>query len=167
MKKGRFGEMIGIMKPFFLFATGIEDCNPTDRAVEIFRRVLIFAQKMRNKLRLKRVANFPVMAEWIDNPSQTPAIIFLNRNDLSGSSRNRPGEDGIRISHGQDHPNSATAQGFRTEVGMLRRLVRNPKFRTFNGQPRYHRAAWILDAKDFGCSECRFVEFNRSRSISN
>src|SRR5882724_1134013 len=113
------------------------------------------------------MADLPVMAEWIDYAAQAPTICFLHRDDLSRTCRQCLREDRIRIRHGQDHPNSATAQRLWTEVAMLRGLVTQPKLRTINGQPRHHRAAGILHTVDFDRTECRLVELNRSRAIAN
>src|SRR2546422_2329316 len=118
-------------------------------------------------LRRKRTTDLPVMAEWIDHAAQAPPIIFLHRDDLSGTCRKRLREHRIRIRHGQDHSSRSTAQRLWTEVAMLRGLVTQPKLRTSNGQPRHHRTTGILHTVDLDRPECRLVELNRSRAISN
>src|SRR6266404_3286508 len=107
------------------------------------------------------------MAEWIDHAAQTPTICFLHRDDLSGTCRKCLREHRIRIRHRQDHPNRTAAQRLWTEVAMFRGLVSQPKLRTINGQPGYHRTAGILHSVDFGCAEGRLVELNRSCAIPN
>src|SRR6267143_1134419 len=115
----------------------------------------------------KRTADLPVMAEWIDHAAQAPPVIFLHRDDLSGTCRKRLREHRIRIRHGQDHSSRSTAQRLWTEVAMLRGLVTQPELRTSNGQPRHHRTTGILHTEDLDRPECRLVELNCSRAISN
>ncbi len=76
--------------------------------------------------------DFPVMAEWIDYPAQTPAVGFLPAHDRPGSCRECPREDRIRIRDGQDHPNGTATQRLWTEVGVFGRLVARPKLSTVN-----------------------------------
>src|SRR2546425_8231927 len=103
----------------------------------------------------ERTADLPVMAEGIDHAAKPPPVRFLHRDDRSSTRGKCLGEHRIRIRHGQDHPSSATAQRLRTEVAMLRGLVTQPKLRTINGQPRYHRTAGILHTVDLDRPEGR------------
>src|SRR6266496_3208079 len=125
------------------------------------------SENINRDLRRQRTADLPVMAEWIDHAAQAPPIRFLHCDDLSRTCRQRFSEHRIRIRHGQDHPNSATAQRLWTEVAMLRGFVSQPKLRTVNGQARHYRTAGILHPVDLDRSKCRLVELNRLRAIAN
>src|SRR5580765_1913917 len=56
-------------------------------------------------LRRKRMADLPMMTEWIDDAAKAPTICFLHRDDLLRTCGQCLREHRIRIRHGQDHPN--------------------------------------------------------------
>src|SRR5437588_6051274 len=80
----------------------------------------------------QRMADLPVMPEWINHPAQAPPIRFLHGDDLSSTRRQCLREHRVWIGHGQDHSGRSTAQRLWTEVAMLRGLVTQPKLRTVN-----------------------------------
>ena len=53
-------------------------------------------------LRRQRMADLPVMAEWIDHAAQAPCMRFLHREDLSRTCRQCLREHRIRIRNGKD-----------------------------------------------------------------
>lgn len=107
------------------------------------------------------------MTEWIYHATHTPPICFFDGGDLSSSRRKCLSEHRIRIRHRQDHPDRTTTQGLWTEVGMLGGLVTQPELCTVDGQPGHHGTAWILNTMDLVRAECRLVELNCSRAVSN
>lgn len=50
----------------------------------------------------ERMADLPVMAEWIDHAAQAPCMRFLHREDLSRTCRQCLREHRIRIRNGKD-----------------------------------------------------------------
>ena len=125
----------------------------------------LFQRTDSSDLQRKRAADLPVMAEWIDHAAQTPPVRFVYREDFLSACLKCLREHRIRIRYGQDHPSRTAAQRFWTEVAILRGLVTQPKLRTFNGQPRYHRTGGILHTVDLDRPKCRLIELNRSRAI--
>ena len=100
------------------------------------------------------MTNLPVMAERINQTSQSPAVSFANGEDLGGPGLQGLREDSIRIGDGQDHSHRTATQRFGAEVAMLRRFVTQPKLRAVNGKPCHHAPAGAFQAKDFNGSEC-------------
>src|ERR1700720_3655073 len=108
-----------------------------------------------------------MVPERIDNSSEAPAILVADGPDNGGSRFDGSFESDIRILHRHYHAHRTTAQGLRTEVQMLWRLVRDPKFRFRNPQPGDHRSTLCVDTEQFTSSEGRRVEHDCPRSVSN
>src|ERR1700730_123380 len=107
------------------------------------------------------------MTERIYHATHTPPIRFLDSGYLSSPCRKCMSEHRIRIRHRQDHPHSTTAERLWTEVAVLGGLVTQPEFRTVDGQPGHHGAPGILYTINLLRAECRLIEFNCSRAVTN
>jgi len=115
---------------------------------------------------LERVADLPVMAERIDNSSEPPAVVVIDRYNFFRTGGNGLGKDGIRVRNDQDHSRCTAFKGFRAEVIMLGRFVGHPKVRTVDRKRCYNRTR-VIEKKNFLCTERRLVEFNSSFSVSD
>src|ERR1700692_3104548 len=112
-------------------------------------------------------ADFPMVSERIDNSSEAPAILVADGPDNGGSRCGGSVAGGIGILHRHHHAHRTTAERFRTEVRVLWRFVRDPKFRFRNRQPGDHRSTLGVDAEQFTSSEGRLVEQDCPCSVSN
>src|ERR1700685_2983576 len=65
----------------------------------------------------KRVADFPVQAEGIDESSEAPAVSFAHGEYFGGTGLERAGEDGIGIRYGENHADGASAGGIMDWLG--------------------------------------------------
>ena len=74
------------------------------------------------------MADLPVVAEWIDDAAEAPAVVVLNGHDKFGAHSHRVSDEGIRIGHldnGLDarHPaspmNLERGQGLANAVGLF------------------------------------------------
>src|SRR6266403_5549153 len=74
------------------------------------------------------LADFPMMAERINDSSDAPAVGLVAdlRNDCRPGC-DSPFKNGIRVFHDQYHAHRAAAERFGTEIGVTRRLVSEPK----------------------------------------
>src|ERR1700676_5002865 len=110
-----------------------------------------------------------MVSEGIDDSSDAPTIwLIADRPNDVGPSSDGLFESSIRIFDYHHHPYRTTAKRLGAEVPVLRRLVRYPKLAFPHGQPSNHRSTTlVVDAEQFVSSECRLVELDRPRSVSN
>lgn len=108
-----------------------------------------------------------MMTEGIDDSSQTPSIVIADRPNHFRSRSNSSIERRIRIVYHHHHARRAASQGFRAEILVLGRLVRDPKIGFANGELSYNCAIWSIDAKQFARSKCGFIEVDGLGSFSN
>jgi hypothetical protein len=116
----------------------------------------------------QRLADFPMVAEGINDSSHAPAIVLIShgRNDL-GAGLDRAVKNGIGVADDEDHSDGAATERFGAEVQMLGRFVGEPKLGAVDGELSHDGAMAVVDAKQFGGSEGGFVEFNRLRAPSD
>src|SRR3954463_9371060 len=65
---------------------------------------------------LQRLADFPVMAEWIDHAAQPPSIIVLDRHDDFCTRRHCTIKSSVRVGHREHHARGAAVERLGTEV---------------------------------------------------
>src|SRR6266851_5581988 len=110
-----------------------------------------------------------MVSEGIDDSSDAPTIwLIADRPNDVGPCSDGPFESGIRIFDNHDHPHRTTAKRLGAEVPVFRRLVSYPKLAFPHGQPSNHSSTTlVVDAEQFVSSECRLVELDRPRPVSN
>src|SRR5262245_49785155 len=114
------------------------------------------------------LSDLPMVAKGINDASNAPAIALIrDRPDYRGSGGDGPVEDGVRILDGQHHPRRTTAEGLRTEVEMLRRLVGEPELGPVHCHPSNHLSFVVFDAKQLLGSKCSLVKVNCTGAASN
>src|SRR5262249_7535112 len=124
-------------------------------------------QALSSKALGQRLAYFPVVAEWIDDSAQSPAVLVADGMYDSGARSDGALEGGIGIVNDHHHPNSAAAKRLRAEIQMLWRFVSDPELGTFHGQPGDDFSTFAIDTEDFQGSESRLVEVDGLRAPAN
>ena len=92
------------------------------------------------------LSDLPMMAEWIEHSSDTPAVPIPNRPDEGGSGSNGIGDSDIWIVHDHHHPHRASGKCFRAEILVLGGFVGHPKFGSVNGKARDYGSIGGVDA---------------------
>src|SRR3979411_327422 len=116
----------------------------------------------------QRLSDFPVVSKRIDHSSDPPTIGLIGDGPYyAGAGGDGPCEGSIRILYHHHHPHRTSAERFRTEVQVRRRLVSYPEFSCPRGQLSDNFSTLIVDAKQFPSSKCRLVKLNCLRPASN
>src|ERR1700693_4179541 len=108
-----------------------------------------------------------MVSERIGNSSEAPTILIADGRNNGGSRCDGPFEGGIWIFYRHHHAHGTAAQRLRTEVQMLRRFVRDPKFRFRNAQPGNHGSTLGVNAEQFASAERGLIKRDGPRSVSN
>src|SRR5262245_4838306 len=109
-----------------------------------------------------------MMSKWIDNPSNTPAVrVVLHGRDNFGAGFNRSCESRIGGIDDENHAHRTAAKRFRAEIGVRRRLIREPEFRSVHRQTSHHFATLACDTEQLLGIESLLVKLNRTRSSSH
>src|SRR5690348_12822081 len=61
----------------------------------------------------KRLADFPMVTEGIDDPSHAPAVGLIgDRHDLGRACSDGPSESGVGVANNEDHARRSATEGF-------------------------------------------------------
>src|SRR5579863_3301639 len=115
----------------------------------------------------QRLADFPMVSEWVGNPSEAPAILVTHRPDDGGSRRHSSRENGVGIFHNHHHPHRPAAQRLRAEISVFGRLVGNPEFRSLHAEPRNDLPFLVVDPEQFPRPESLPVELHGPCAFSH
>ncbi len=116
---------------------------------------------MRLHLLAKGLADFPVVAEGIDDAADAPAPLVGDGPDFFCAGGDGAGEGGVGIGDGEDDAGGAAGEGFGAEVVVAGGFVGQPEFCAFDGKAGDDVAAFAGDAKEFGRAESGLVEVYR------
>jgi hypothetical protein len=107
------------------------------------------------------------MSERINNTPYAPAVHLAYRHHRSGAGVYCALEHSVRIGNGQDHPDRAAAERFRTEIVMLRRFVAQSELRAVDRKPCDDGPIRGVNAEDFSRSERQLVKRNGLGALPN
>src|ERR1700736_4662112 len=102
-----------------------------------------------------------MMSEGIDHSAQTPTIVVSHEPTYRCSGSDGSLESRIRIVHDHHYAHGTATQRLGAKMRVLRRFVREPKFRFSYGQPSDHRATLVVESEQFPCPKRCLVELNR------
>jgi hypothetical protein len=109
-----------------------------------------------------------MMAEWIDDAANAPAIFLIGDGmHGSGSGFDCAIEDCVGIIDHKNHANSSAAQRLRAEILVLWRFVCDPEVAISNRELRDYASVGPIKAKDFARAEGLFVKGNGGCASAN
>src|SRR5262249_18529130 len=115
-------------------------------------RNFIVVAHHRSSIFFDRMTYLPVMPVGINNPSKPPAVIVINGHYLLRTGGDGVRKNGIGIGNDQHQSCCAAIEGFRAEIMMLGRFVRNPKVGTVNREAG-DNGTGIFEDKHFLCTK--------------
>jgi hypothetical protein len=108
---------------------------------------------------LQWFADFPVVAEGIDEAADAPSIFLIGDGpNLSGSGFEGAREDSIGIVDDHDHASGRAADRFRAEIFVLGRFVSHPEVGVSYCELRDNIAALAIEAEKLASSEGLLVK---------
>jgi hypothetical protein len=108
-----------------------------------------------------------VKTERIHYASEAPTVFLANGKNLWGASFQRAREGSMRIGDNQNHSHGAAADKLWTGVEVFWGFVTHPKHGSIDGEFCDYGASRIFQAMALDRSECGFVEFDSSCTVSN
>jgi hypothetical protein len=116
---------------------------------------------------LKLLADFPVVAEGVEDASDAPAVLIGNGMDNFGAGGDGMVERGVRVFNDHNHSYSTAPERFRAEIQMFGRFIGNPELGSAGGKLRDDRTVFPIDPVEHAGAERGFIEVNGLRTAAN
>src|SRR5215468_7444511 len=117
-------------------------------------------RRLRRRPGAERSADLPLVAEWIDNPAEPPAVFVANGRRDARAGGDRSLDDRLGVVDDEQCATGRTVDRARTEAFHRRRAGCEPEGRFADGELG-DNVVPVADAMQDGCAESGLVEGDR------
>src|SRR6266516_1082498 len=117
----------------------------------------IFARRLARRPGSQRHADLPLVAKWVDDPAEPPAVLVAHRGRFRRASADRLPDDPLRVIDHEQRSAGRPIDCARAEPLHGRGRCRHPE-RCVADPELYDDIVPLADTVKNGCAECCFVE---------